>query len=93
MKLIWLPEAKDDVDRLYIFLMDINPASAAKALQGILDGSQNLQEYPHSGKPMPDETGRREYFIPFGAGSYVLRYKLSEETIVIIRVWHSREAR
>jgi len=93
MNLIWLPEAKDDLGRLYTFLMDINPASAAKALQAILDGSKYLQAYPNTGKPMPDDTSRREFFIPFGAGSYVLRYRLLEDTITIIRVWHSRENR
>jgi plasmid stabilization system protein ParE len=42
---------------------------------------------------MDDETERREISVPFGAGAYVLRYRLHDETIVVIRVWHSREAR
>lgn len=43
---------------------------------------------------MPDDTGRRELFIPFGVGFYVLRYKIvGEDCAVIVRVWHSRESR
>lgn len=48
---------------------------------------------PEIGKPMNDGTGRRECYLPFGAGAYVLRYQLDGEAIVIIRVWHSREHR
>jgi len=42
---------------------------------------------------MPDETGRRELFMAFGAGAYVLRYMPEKTGVVVIRVWHSREER
>ena len=43
---------------------------------------------------MNDETGRRELVISFGAGAFVLRYMWDKyDTVVIIRVWHSRENR
>jgi hypothetical protein len=42
---------------------------------------------------MDDDTGRRELFVPFGVGAYVLRYRLTGENLVVIRVWHSRESR
>jgi len=90
---IWLPEAKADLDRLHTFLLDINPASAAKALQAILDGSKDLQAHPRTGRPMDDDTERREFFIPFGAGAYVLCYRIFGGQTIIVRVWHSREHR
>jgi len=41
-----------------------------------------------------EDTGRRQVFTAFGAGDYVLRYPLNHNgDPVIIRVWHSREAR
>ena len=37
---------------------------------------------------------RREIFAAFGAGAYVIRYRLDEQgRPVVIRVWHSREWR
>jgi plasmid stabilization system protein ParE len=42
---------------------------------------------------MDDATERRELFVPFGAGAYVLRYRIHADTIVVLRVWHSREER
>jgi plasmid stabilization system protein ParE len=59
-----------------------------------MSGDLVAQGSPRLGRPMPDETGRRELFIAFGAGAYVLRYVLEgDDKIVVIRVRHSRESR
>jgi plasmid stabilization system protein ParE len=90
----WLPEALDDLERLFEFLREKNPDAAARAAQTILDGASLLVTSPRLGRPMPDRTGRRELFVPFASGAYVLRYMLEQDkTPVIIRVWHSRELR
>jgi len=93
MKLVWLPEAKDDIRRLFDFLTDKDPDAAARMLQRVRTGATTLLEFPLSGRRMDDATERRELFVPFGVGAYVLRYRLRGETIVVIRVWHSRELR
>jgi len=93
-KVIWLPEALADAERLHDFLKDKNPEAAARAVGIILDGATLLKDSPLLGRPMLDDTGRRELFIPFAAGAYVLRYmRGDDDTVVIIRVWHSRENR
>jgi len=93
MRLVWLPEARDDVQRLYDFLLEEAPLAAARAMRVIRQGGELLLEHPSAGRPMDDETARRELFIPFGVSAYVLRYRIHEETIVVLRVWHSREVR
>jgi len=93
-KLKWLPEAIDDFERLYFFLLDKDVDAANNAASNILKGASLLKVTPRIGRPMPDEGDRRELFLAFGAGAYVIRYKLeSADTVVIIRVWHSRENR
>lgn len=83
-----------DVERLYAFLYEKSPDAAARAAKSILDGAGILNSIPDIGRPMDDETGRREWVISFGAGAFVLRYMRGEnDTIVIIRVWHSKENR
>ncbi len=90
----WLPEALDDLERLFAFLREKSPDAAARAAQTILDGANLLVTSPRLGRPMPDKTGRRELFVPLASGAYVLRYMLErKDTAVIIRVWHSRELR
>ena len=93
MKLIWLPEAGDDIDRLFEFLLEKNPGAARRAVLTIVEGANRLLAHPQSGSRMDDDTERRDLFLPFGAGAYVLRYRVHYETVVVIRVWHSREDR
>jgi len=59
----------------------------------ILEGAERLREFPELGRPMDEDTGRREFFLHFGASAYVLRYRLHGDRLVIIRVWHGREER
>jgi plasmid stabilization system protein ParE len=90
----WLPEALNDIERLYGFLYHKNSKAAARVAQSIIEGSELLKQNPSIGRPMEDDTDRREWFIPFGAGAYVLRYRIEgKQTVIIIRVWHSRESR
>ena len=64
-----------------------------EALRDILLHNHFLAEdFLEIGKPLGD--GRRELFATFGAGAYVLRYRLKEsDQPVIIRVLHTREWR
>lgn len=93
MRIRWLPEALDDIDRLYRFLIDKDALAAERAMRTISSSADKLQGLPEIGRPMGDDTGRRELIVPFGAGAYVLRYRIHRATVVIIRVWHGREAR
>ena len=93
MNVVWLPEANEDIQRLYDFLLKRDPKAAEMAVRAIRDGSQELLDYPKVGRPMDDETGRRELLVPLGAGAYVLRYIVLDDRVVVIRVWHSREKR
>lgn len=92
-QITWLPEALIDVERLRAFLKDKNPNAAARAGQTLRDGANYLAGFPEVGRPMNDQSARRELFLPFGAGAYVLRYRIDGDNIVIIRVWHSKERR
>ncbi|ARM86830.1 toxin-antitoxin system toxin RelE/ParE family protein [Rhizobium sp. CIAT894] len=96
MKFVFLPEAEDDIERLYGFLIgQANPLAAQKAMLAIDEGIQMLLENPHIGIRMEDRPHYRQLFVPFGRSAYVLRYRLDEETdrLVVVRVWHGRENR
>ena len=93
MRLVWLPEAQADIQCRYNFLRARDPMAAERAIRAMQLGAQRLLEFPHLGRRMDDETERREVSVPFGAGAYVLRYRMHDATIVVLRVWHSREER
>lgn len=93
MRLRWLPEAWEDVQRLFEFLVGKDSLAAAQAMELIGEGADRLLDMPEIGWPMSDDTRRRELYLPFGTSAYVLRYRLDGDSVVIIRVWHSREQR
>lgn len=88
----WLPEALRDLERLHRFLAGKSPAAARRAATAILEGAALLGEHPEAGRRLDD--ARREWFVPFAAGAYVLRSRLDPEgDPVVIRGWHSRDDR
>jgi plasmid stabilization system protein ParE len=92
-KVVWLPEALQDVARMYEFLVEKSPEAACKAADRIGYAARQLEQFPELGQPMEDGA-RRQAFLNFGAGAYVIRYRRDDEAnVVIVRVWHSREKR
>jgi plasmid stabilization system protein ParE len=90
---IWLPEALDDVSRLYDFLEGKSVAAAQRMALVLKGQARYLEKFPEAGRPMGDELGLRELFVAFGEGAYVLRYKIHKKRVIVIRVWHCRELR
>lgn len=93
MRLVWIKESEEDIRRLFEFLFEKSPNAAARAIESILEKSEMLSDFPDIGHLMKDNSGRRELFIPFAAGAYVLRYYVLNDCVVIVRIWHSQESR
>ncbi len=92
-EVIWLPDAITDLMRLRKFIQDKNPSAAKRAASKIKEGTAILMNNPESGRPVEGLSLFREILIPFGAGNYVLRYREDDVTIVVVRIWHSKEER
>lgn len=91
----WLPGATGDVARLREFIKNDNPLAARKASQRLLNVVKILIKNPEAGMPSPDEDCDlfRDLYAPFGQGGYTIRYRVEQHTVLIVRVWHSREER
>jgi plasmid stabilization system protein ParE len=94
LSVIWPPEALDDLQRLFNFILEKNSEAAAKVAATILKSTDLLETTPHLGRPLSETRDQRELFMDFGAGSYVIRYKIqNEHTTNVVWVWHGRENR
>ena len=89
----WLPEALDDLKRLHEFIEPHSPNAAINAVNTLIEAVETLPEFPEKGRPWDAELGFRELPVKFGARGYVIRYRLFEDQIIIVRVWHSLEDR
>ncbi len=93
MTLKWLPEAQDDLQRLYDFIEPHNQEAAVRAINLLVKAAETLKEFPEKGKPWKPDVDFRELLVPFGVRGYVIRYRLHEDQIVIVRIWHALEDR
>jgi plasmid stabilization system protein ParE len=92
--ILFSPDAVEDVERLRSFLDRNNPDAARRALALIWAAIDRLQEFPDLGMPTGD-ADIRQIVVRFGASGYIVRYATlpADETILITRIWHGREAR
>ncbi|MBQ0779895.1 MAG: type II toxin-antitoxin system RelE/ParE family toxin [Thalassolituus oleivorans] len=91
-EIVWLPSASSDVARLRNFIKSENPRAAQRAAKRIIESINILQENPEAGVPVTDFNDYRDLMLTFGAGEYIIRYRLeSLRRVVIVRVRHSKE--
>lgn len=89
-KLIYTPEAIEDLRRLRDFIAKNNPSSAKKIAQELIHRIKNLQNMPMMGRPValaPQPEVVRDMIF----GNYTVRYVIHAQTIAILRVWHHYE--
>jgi toxin ParE1/3/4 len=94
VKIVVTPAAAGDLDRLRAFLAETNPDAARKAVAALISAIQSLDIFPDR-RRQSEAAGLRELIVPFGRSAYVVRYGHVPEAneIVIVRIWHGREAR
>lgn len=89
-------EAKEDLDRLYDWLLDRSDgdfALAERALQSIRDAVSVLEVAPLScPKATATDPFLRELVIGFGASGYVLLFEVEDaSTVTVLAARHQRE--
>ena len=86
-------DAVTDLERVRDFLGINSPDAAKRALRAIFAALERLQEFPNLGRPTED-SDIRQIVIRFGNAGYVVRYPILESgDVLVLRLWHGREAR
>lgn len=85
--------AREDLRRLYAFLLEHDLKAAHRALDAIGKGIELLQEFPFTcRKAAPDNPFLRELVISFGVAGYIALFEIEDdETVTILAVRHQRE--
>ncbi len=84
--------ALTDLDRLFDFLAEHDPALAERAAHAIVDATRILREHPLIGRPVRGDI--RELVISSGRTGYVALYRLKSGNarVEILTIRHQREA-
>jgi plasmid stabilization system protein ParE len=85
-------EAKEDLRRLFEFLVERDIAAARRARKAIAKSIDFLTDFPWScRKAVPDNPFVRELVIPFGSTGYVFLFEIDDKGVTILAVRHQRE--
>lgn len=86
-------EAQADLERLYAFLLEKDPAAARRALAAIGRGIKLLRFSPYSCRKVAIDLPRhRELLVPFGSAGYVVLMEIEPpRTVTILAARHQRE--
>lgn len=85
-------EAKEDLRRLFEFLVERDIAAARRARKAIAKSIDFLSDFPWScRKAIPDNPFMRELVIPFGSAGYVALFEIDDKGVTILAVRHQRE--
>jgi plasmid stabilization system protein ParE len=86
-------EAKEDLERLYLFLLEQDLQVARRAKDAITKGMEFLKDFPFAcRKAIPDSPFLREMLISFGHSGYVVLFEIEDKnTVTILAIRHQRE--
>lgn len=90
-KIIWLESAANDLVRLRQFIAEKNPNAAKNAADTIRSTVKLLANNSDIGKPVSNLAPYRDVLARFGAGGYVIRYRVYNDAVYIVHVRHYRE--
>lgn len=91
MTLQWTSKALSDLVRLHDFLVPENKPAAARTVQALTQAPTILLTNPRLGEQLFQFEPReiRRLLVK----QYEIRYEIVNETIYVLRLWHTREDR
>jgi plasmid stabilization system protein ParE len=89
----WSPAALADLNRFASFLEEHHPRLAPVIAAEIAQRIQLLAAHPQIGRPVKDHANYRELTLHVLNAPYVFQYRYHAQRLVILRVFHGREAR
>ena len=93
MRLVVRPIAARDVQRLVEFLEAKSPRSAVRLGTTLEEAFQLLVDHPLIARATADGAARL-WFVRFRRrSSYVIRYRIDGDDLVVMRLWHGKEDR
>lgn len=80
-----------DLERLEAFIASRSPTAAKRSAARLLKGIRLLMRVPDMGVSVGD--GYRQLVLAYGKSGYVVRYRIENDGVVIVRIWRVKEDR
>ena len=90
MHIRWTPAATADLQRISNYLKDYHPHYRQPTMRKLYETIRALKEWPGRGRPGREEGTREILFPPM---PYVAVYRVKEQTIEVLRIYHGAQER
>jgi addiction module RelE/StbE family toxin len=90
MRLRWTAPAAQDLYSITRCIRRDNPTTAREVAKAIYDGCESLVNSPHRGRK-GKQSGTRE--LVFSPLPYVAVYRVMEDVVEILHIWHGAQDR
>lgn len=87
MQVRWTEAALTDLERIRSYIGHFNPSAARRMAARLIEAANSLDSFPERGRSIG--RGRRELTVVW---PYVIRYRIADEHVVILRVRHGAQA-
>ena len=89
--IVFAPEASRALDDLLTWLEARHLPAGRRAAREIFATLDRLTEFPYSAPSAGDE--HREAVVGFGRDGYIIRYTVTDDAIMVARIFHGRQDR
>jgi plasmid stabilization system protein ParE len=83
---IWTDEALANLELIVDYIEQFDPAAAERMALRLVAASEALRDFPHRGRP----AGAIFRELP-GVRPYVIRYRVADDAVYIIRIRHGAQ--
>ena len=90
MRIRWTPAAAADLQDISNYLKEHHPHYRQPTMQKLYDTIRDLKDWPNRGRPGREEGTREILFQPL---PYVAVYRVTEQTIEVLRIYHGAQTR
>jgi len=90
MRIRWTPAAASDLQQINDYLRSHHPQYRDATVRKLYAAAQSLKNWPNRGRIGAEEDTRELLFPPL---PYVLVYRVKEETVEVLRIFHGAQER
>lgn len=90
MRLRWTPAAAEDLESIYTYLSEHHPSFVQPTIRLLYDSARSLRNFTERGRPgtIPET---RELVLP--RLPYIIVYRVTDQVIEILRIYHGAQDR